>query len=192
MAKYLTLDLLKLFKNKQDAANENKYMQTTEYVENGKVKSDVLNTQSNVIPIHVVTNNGTTKYYTDNNDAASSTEVSGSVGKIYIDIASGSKCIYTYDANQGFIPFASSIATEADIESLFDSGGIMAKKFESEFNSDVALENISNNESELLLRDFKLGLIKLGLKGIADINNKRVQNPVEFYNSLTALYKAVS
>lgn len=68
----------------------------------------------------------------------------------------------------------------------------MAKKFESEFNSDVALENISNNESEILLRDFKLGLIKLGLKGIEDINNKRVQNPVEFYNSLTALYKAVS
>ena len=120
MAKYLTLDLLKLFKNKQDATNENKFMQTSEYVENGKVKSDVLNTQSNVIPIHVVTNNGTTKYYTDNNGVATSTEVSGSVGKIYIDIVSGSKCIYTYDANQGFIPFASSIATEADIESLFD------------------------------------------------------------------------
>ena len=120
MAKYLTLDLLKLFKNKQDAANENKFMQTSAYVENGKVKSDVLNTQSNVIPIHVVANNGTTKYYTDNNGAASSTEIIGESGKLYIDIAGGSKCIYTYDSSNGFIPFASSIATEADIESFFD------------------------------------------------------------------------
>ena len=34
-------------------------------------------------------------------------------------------------------------------------------------------------------------MVKLGLKGIEDLNNKRVQNPNEFYNSLTALYNAV-
>ena len=65
----------------------------------------------------------------------------------------------------------------------------MAKKFESDFPADVA---VSNNESEILLKEFRLGLIKLGLKGIDDINNKRVQNPVDFYNALTALFKAVS
>ena len=120
MAKYLTLDLLSLFKTKQDTANENKFMQTADYVENGKVKSDAVSTQSNVVPIHVVTDNGTTKYYTDNNGAASSTEVIGKIGKLYIDIEGGSKCIYTYDTTNGFIPFASSIATEADIDALFD------------------------------------------------------------------------
>ena len=41
------------------------------------------------------------------------------------------------------------------------------------------------------MQEFRIGLIKLGLKGIEDLNNKRVQNPTDFYNSLTALYNAV-
>lgn len=63
----------------------------------------------------------------------------------------------------------------------------MAKKFDTEFPA----ENISKSEFETLLDEFKIGLIKLGLKGIEDLNNKRVQNPNDFYNSLTALYNAV-
>ena len=56
----------------------------------------------------------------------------------------------------------------------------MAKKID---DADVTTEN--------LLKEFRIGLIKLGLKGIEDLNNKRVQNPADFYNSLTALYNAV-
>ena len=122
MAKYLTLDLLSLFKNKQDAANENKFMAIENYVDaNGKIKPDVIdiNISSNVVPIHVVTTNGTTKYFSDNNGVATSTEITGEVGKIYIDVESGSKCLYTYGGGE-FIPFASSIATEDDINALFD------------------------------------------------------------------------
>ena len=65
----------------------------------------------------------------------------------------------------------------------------MAKKFDSE--NLLPPENISKNESDILMNDFKLGLIKLGLKGSDDLNHKRVQNPTEFYNSLTALFNAV-
>lgn len=66
----------------------------------------------------------------------------------------------------------------------------MVKKFEME-NFAEKLPNDSKSEFETLLDDFKIGLIKLGLKGIEDLNNKRVQNPNDFYNSLTALYNAV-
>ena len=48
-----------------------------------------------------------------------------------------------------------------------------------------------SNSTDILLQEFRIGLIKLGLKGIEDLNNKRVQNPTDFYNSLTALYNAV-
>ena len=94
MAKYLTLDLLSLFKNKQDAANENKFMALENYVDaNGKLKPDVVDVSvsSNVVPIHVVTTNGTTKYFSDNNSVATSTEIIGEIGKIYIDLESWSK-----------------------------------------------------------------------------------------------------
>ena len=67
----------------------------------------------------------------------------------------------------------------------------MAKKFETEMSAEILPENIPKNESENLLEEYKIGLIKLGLKGIEDLKNKRVQNPTEFYNSLTALYNAV-
>ncbi len=65
----------------------------------------------------------------------------------------------------------------------------MAKKFE----NDIFEENSAEikNESDALLEQLKVGLIKLGLKGIEDLNSKRVQNPAQFYDSLTALYNAV-
>ena len=59
----------------------------------------------------------------------------------------------------------------------------MAKKFDE--------VEIKSDSTENLMKEFKIGLIKLGLKGIEDLNNKRVQNHTEFYNSLTALYNAV-
>ena len=122
MALIITSNLLALFKTKQDAANENKFMAIENYVDaNGKLKPDVVDVpvSSNVIPIHVVTTNGTTKYFTDNNGVKTSTEVTGKVGKIYIDIEGGSRCLYTYGGDD-FIPFASSIATEDDIDALFN------------------------------------------------------------------------
>lgn len=61
----------------------------------------------------------------------------------------------------------------------------MAKKFDDEIFSE------NKSEFETLLAEFKIGLVKLGLKGIEDLNNKRVQNPNDFYNALTALYNAV-
>ena len=66
----------------------------------------------------------------------------------------------------------------------------MPKKNESEIEPAISL-NITKSEFETLLDEFKIGLVKLGLKGIDDLKNKRVQNPNEFYNSLTALYNAV-
>lgn len=65
----------------------------------------------------------------------------------------------------------------------------MAKKFE----NDIFEENSAEikNESDALLEQLKVGLLKLGLKGIEDLNSKRVQNPAQFYDSLTALYNAV-
>ena len=75
MAKYLTLDLLAQFKTKQDAANENKFMQIGDYVDaNGKIKADSVQTNG-VIPIHVVTENSQTKYFTDNAGVKTSDEV---------------------------------------------------------------------------------------------------------------------
>ena len=121
MAKYVTLDLLAFFKNKQDAANEVKYMEIANYVDNeGKIKAEQVATASNVVPIHVVTADNQTKYYTDNNGTKTSTEVTGEVGKIYIDLESGGKCIYTYNSTDGFVLFTASIATESDIDALFD------------------------------------------------------------------------
>ncbi len=65
----------------------------------------------------------------------------------------------------------------------------MAKKFENDIFEENGVE--IKNESDALLEQLKIGLIKLGLKGIDDLNNKRVQNPAQFYDSLTALYNAV-
>lgn len=121
MAKYVTIDLLARFKNKQDSANETKFMETENFVDsNGKIKSEKFAAQSAVIPIHVVTENNATKYFGDNEGVKTDTEITGEIGKLYIDLESGGKCMYTYNATDGFIPFASTIATEADIDALFN------------------------------------------------------------------------
>ena len=67
----------------------------------------------------------------------------------------------------------------------------MAKKFENDTESNTQPADVAKTEFENLLEEFRIGLVKLGLKGIDDLNHKRVTNPNDFYNSLTALYNAV-
>ena len=67
----------------------------------------------------------------------------------------------------------------------------MAKKFETDTESNTQPADVAKNEFENLLEEFRIELVKLGLKGIDDLNHKRVTNPNDFYNSLTALYNAV-
>lgn len=116
---------LSVFKNKQDELNENKFMQINDYVDNdGKIKADKVQTETGieVVKMHVDSRNpNSVKYFVDNNGVKGTTEIVGEAGKIYIDIASGGKIIYTYDeTNAIFIPFISEIASTADIEELFN------------------------------------------------------------------------
>lgn len=125
MTKIVTVETLALFKSKQDAVNAEKFIETAEFVDGeGKIKAEKIPAQtavSNVIPIHVLSSNSQTKYYTDNNGEITSTEVTGESGKIYIDLDSGSKSMYTYDTTSGeFVLFAAAVATSADIDSLFE------------------------------------------------------------------------
>lgn len=125
MTKIVTVETLGLFKSKQDAANADIFMGTADFVDGeGKIKAEKIPAQttvSNVIPMHVLSSNSQTKYYTDNNGEITSTEVTGESGKIYIDLDSGSKSMYTYDKTSGeFVLFAAAVATSADIDSLFD------------------------------------------------------------------------
>lgn len=125
MTKIVTVETLALFKSKQDDVNAEKFIETEEFVDSeGKIKAEKIPAQatvSNVIPIHVLSSNSQTKYYTDNNGEITSTEVTGESGKIYIDLDSGSKSMYTYDTTSGeFVLFAAAVATSADIDSLFD------------------------------------------------------------------------
>ena len=84
-----------------------------------------LNFGADVIAIHVVTMNNRTKFYRDKVDANGNhttcpAEVQGEVGKIYIDLESGSKDHYVYDAASGeFMLLSPEIATEADINAMF-------------------------------------------------------------------------
>ena len=119
MAKFVTLDQLKLFKNLQDTSNETKYMEVVKYVDSssGQIKVDSLKSSVDVIPVHVVNS----KFYADNNGVKADSEISGESGKIYIDLESGSSCIYTYNSNSdSFIPFMASVATDDDIASMFE------------------------------------------------------------------------
>ena len=67
----------------------------------------------------------------------------------------------------------------------------MAKKIDADTENKTQTLDNAKNEFDELLEEFKIGLVKLGLKGIDDLNNKRVTNPNDFYNSLTSLYNAV-
>ena len=52
---------------------------------------------------------------------SSAIDIAGVAGKIYIDLETESKNMYLYDEKTGeFVNFAASVATSADIDSLFD------------------------------------------------------------------------
>ena len=106
MAKIIDTDGLAFFKDQQDAANEKKFVKSADIVDgNGIILADKLpaNFGADVIAIHVVTLNNKTKFYNDRVDGSGNhvtcpNEVQGEVGKIYIDLESGSKDHYVYDA----------------------------------------------------------------------------------------------
>ena len=120
MAKLVDINLLAKFKEKQDAANSAKFMQVEDFVDaEGKIKTEKFSTEE-IIKMHVDTSNAeNVKYFADNNGVKAETEITGEVGKIYIDLDNDCKTIYTYNG-ENFIPFIASIATDEDIESLFE------------------------------------------------------------------------
>ena len=123
MSKAIDIDGLRQFKTKQDTFNEEKFVQSADYVDgDGIIKTEKLPPGvSEVVLIHVVDEGGTTKYYTDENGVKTSTEVTGVAGKIYIDLETASKNMHLYDEKTGeFVNYAASVATSADIDSLFD------------------------------------------------------------------------
>ena len=129
MGKIIDTDGLATFKELQDTANENKFMKSADFVDvtTGVISADKLpaNFGADVIAIHVVTLNNRTKFYRDKveangNHVTCPAEVQGEVGKIYIDLESGSKDHYVYDAASGeFMLLSPEIATEADINAMF-------------------------------------------------------------------------
>lgn len=128
MAKIIDTDALAFFKEQQDAVNDRTFMKSANFVDgNGIILSDKLpaNYGADVVAIHVVTLNNRTKFYSDKVDANGNhttcpREVQGEVGKIYIDLESGSKDHYVYDEASGeFTLLSPEIATEADINAMF-------------------------------------------------------------------------
>lgn len=123
MTKLVDIELLGKFKEKQDAANINKFMQATDFVDSeGKIKPEKISTNTGIeiIKMHVDASDAeNVKYFVDNNGAKGDTEITGEIGKIYIDLETGGKVIYTFDG-ENFMPFVSEIATDEDIESLFN------------------------------------------------------------------------
>lgn len=123
MTKLVDINQLAKFKEKQDAANIEKFMQIENFVDGeGKIKADKIQAESGieVIKMHVDTSDAeNTKYFVDENGTKGAAEIVGEAGKIYIDLEAGYKVIYTFDG-ENFIPFTSAIATDADIENLFN------------------------------------------------------------------------
>lgn len=123
MAKLVDIELLGKFKEKQDAANANKFMQATDFVDGeGKIKAEKISVTSGIeiIKMHVDASDAeNVKYFEDNNGVKGAAEIVGESGKIYIDMAAGGRVIYTSNG-ENFFPFVSEIATDADIENLFN------------------------------------------------------------------------
>lgn len=119
MAKLVSINTLAKFKEKQDDFNAGKFMQTSEFVDaEGKIKTEKFATEE-IIKIHVDASDAeNVKYFSDNNGERGA-EITGEVGKIYIDLDTGGKVIYTF-SGENFIPFVSEIATTEDIENLFN------------------------------------------------------------------------
>lgn len=128
MGKIIDTDALAFFKEQQDAVNDRTFMKSADFVDgDGVIQSEKLpaNFGADVIAIHVVTMNNRTKFYSDKvdtngNHTTCPREVQGEVGKIYIDLESGSKDQYAYDDTSGeFVLLSPEIATEADINAMF-------------------------------------------------------------------------
>ena len=122
MTKLVDIELLGKFKEKQDIANAEKFMQIENFVDGeGKIKPEKISTDTGIeiIKMHVDASDAeNVKYFVDENGSKGETEITGETGKIYIDLESGGKIIYTSNG-ENFIPFVSEIATTADIENLF-------------------------------------------------------------------------
>ena len=122
MTKLVDIELLGKFKEKQDTANVAKFMQATDFVDDeGKIKAEKISTDTGIeiIKMHVdSTDAENVKYFVDENGEKGAAEITGEIGKIYIDLESGGKVIYTFNG-ENFIPFVSEIATTEDIENLF-------------------------------------------------------------------------
>lgn len=120
MTKLVDINRLANFKEKQDAANAEKFMQVADFVDGeGKIKAEKISTEE-IIKMHVDASDAeNVKYFADENGEKSAVEISGEIGKIYVDLESGGKIIYTSNG-ENFIPFVSEIATDADIENLFN------------------------------------------------------------------------
>ena len=122
MIKLVDIELLGKFKEKQDTANVAKFMQTTDFVDDeGKIKAEKISTDTGIeiIKMHVdSTDAENIQYFVDENGEKGTAEIIGEIGKIYIDLESGGKVIYTFNG-ENFIPFVSEIATTEDIENLF-------------------------------------------------------------------------
>ena len=123
MAKLVDIDILAKFKEKQDTANANKFMQATDFVDGeGKIKAEKISVTSGIeiIKMHVDASDAeNVKYFEDNNGVKGADEIAGEVGKIYIDMAAGGKVICTSN-DENFFSFVSEIAIESDIENLFN------------------------------------------------------------------------
>ena len=122
MTKLVDIELLGKFKEKQDAANITKFMQAADFVDSeGKIKPEKISTDTGIeiIKMHIDSSDAENiKYFADENGEKAATEITGEIGKIYIDLESGGKILCTFDG-ENFIPFASQIATTEDIENLF-------------------------------------------------------------------------
>ena len=123
MTKLVDINQLANFKEKQDAANVVKFMQVADFIDGEeKIKAEKISTDTGIeiVKIHVDTSNAeNVKYLANENGEKSAVEVTGEIGKIYVDLESGGKVIYTSNG-ENFIPFVSEIATDADFENLFN------------------------------------------------------------------------
>ena len=71
--------------------------------------------------------------------------------------------------------------------------GLMTVKVDGEeyYLAFEPLKNIKEDPAQIWIDKLKIELVRLGLKIIEDINDRRVSKPEETYNSLVALYNAV-
>lgn len=85
MAKLVDIDILAKFKEKQDTANANKFMQATDFVDGeGKIKAEKISVTSGIeiIKMHVDASDAeNVKYFEDNNGVEGENEIAGESAK---------------------------------------------------------------------------------------------------------------